>query len=104
MPRRRQKSLADQARALAPFLSSADIARLFGISDRTVYREAQRGWMALPAPLPCPKNSVYKWLREDVVRWLENPDARRHDPRPWFGARDDPARVRIFEPPNDVLA
>jgi len=77
MPRRRQKSLADQARALAPFLSSADIARLFGISDRTVYREAQRGWMALPAPLPCPKNSVYKWLREDVVRWLENPDARR---------------------------
>ena len=77
MPKRkRYRSLAAQARALPPVLSVSDVCQLFGISTATVYREAGRGWPAIPRPLPHVINSAYKWLREDVIAWREHPDAR----------------------------
>ena len=77
MTRRRYKSLADRARALPPYCTARDICRLFGISESTIYREARRGWPALPSPLPHVGNAIYKWLTDDIIEWLEHKDERR---------------------------
>lgn len=51
------------------FLDAAEIARIFGVSVRTVRRWDRRG--RIPGKVKSPGRAV-RWKRADVLAWLEN--------------------------------
>ena len=83
------QSLSDQARALPAVIGRVDLCRLFGVTQATIYRESRAGWRALPPPLPRVARCCYRWLREDVIRWLEEPAVRRIMAQPASGSSRD---------------
>jgi len=79
MPKRipREKGLLERARLLPPVIERRDFCALFGVHRWTLQRRVKMGWIDLPAPLPRVPGGVMRWLREDIVRWLDHPELRQ---------------------------
>ena len=83
MPRpKRQQSLISRARDLPPIIRRGDLAALFDVHPSTIQRDADQGSGRFPPPMPRVSGQWYRWLREDVIAWLQHPDVRQRPTRP----------------------
>ena len=72
-----RKTLVQQARSAPPLMRPRDLGRIFGLTPPTIYRHITKNTRVLPPPLPKrTAGEAHTWLRDDVIKWLEDPSVR----------------------------
>jgi excisionase family DNA binding protein len=57
-----------QRYGLPPLLRTKEVARLFGVSPRTVWRWVKRGLLPAPARL---RGKIVRWPTRDILSYLQ---------------------------------